>query len=87
MVNGWKVTAVISMILAVVFLLLFVTMTYSYALIDTEWEYEYTIMYEDWCELVNEYSKTYNIQLEWLVYYDYEDWKDYDEIEQIDCKE
>lgn len=86
MVNGWKVTAIISMILAIIFLFLFISTSYAYALLDSEWTYEYEDLGEDWCEISNEWTEIYNTQLEWLIYYDYEIWKDYEEVETVDCK-
>jgi len=87
MVNGWKVTAIISMILATIFLFLFITMSYAYILINNELVYEYEDMNEDWCEIINDYSELYNLQLDWLIYYDEEVWKDSEKAEIIDCEE
>ena len=87
MVNGWKVIAIISMILVAIFFFLFISMSYVYVLIGNEWAYEYEDLNEDWCVIFNEYSDIYNTQLEWLIYYDSETWKEYEYAEMINCQE
>ena len=87
MANGWKVTAIISMILAIIFLILLLTVSYEITLLDSEWAYEYKDLGEDWCEISNDWIEVYNTQLEWLIYYDSETWEDYEYVEIIDCEE
>ncbi len=87
MANGWKITAIISMILAIIFLILLLTVSYEITLLDSEWAYEYKDLGEDWCEISNDWIEVYNTQLEWLIYYDSETWEDYEYVEITDCEE
>lgn len=74
MVNGWKTTAIVFMILT--FLLSISTIVIIY-------EDEDTI--EDWCEIVNDDADVINDLLDSLEYYNPE-WAKVERIEQIDCE-
>ena len=86
MVNGWKVTAIISMILAGIFLFLCISLGYSYALLDSEWTYEYNILDGDWCELYNDQTELVNNFIDLVQEYNYNTWKDTEYLEILDCE-
>ena len=80
--NGWKVTAIIFIILTMVISVLYGLTIIGYIVI----EYEYEDIIEDWCEISNDMAELYNTQLEWLIYYDSETWEEIESMEIIDCE-
>jgi len=81
--KGWKITAIISIVAAIIFLIFWIYANQSNTLLV----YEYNDMYEDWCEVSNDWVEIYNIQLESLKEYDYKLWGEAPEAEIVNCYE
>ncbi len=83
--SNWKTAAIISMVVAAVFIILSINLFYSKENLNNEWAYEYEILGDGWCEWSNDMGDIYNTQLDWLIYYDSESWEEDEYMEMIDC--
>lgn len=82
MKNGWK-------IIAIIFIVISVLLSFLYALTLIGWvvlEAEYDDLFQEWCEFSNDETELINDLLYELEYYD-KDYSDVERLETIDCFE